>query len=235
MHAPWDNQQSGGALFAAAPAMVNTWIGGADMAKPTCSFDGCERPRLAQGLCSKHYQRARAHGEIDVLPPRSSAVRFQEKVTPGRNGCIEWSGSRNEHGYGIQRIDGRAVKAHRVAWEFAHGPIPAGQHVLHRCDNPPCVNPDHLFLGIHVDNMADMVAKGRAAGATGDRHGSRTHPERVRRGSASGRAKLTEADIPVIRVRLAAGESQRSVARSYGVHHITILQIAHGETWRHVR
>ena len=72
--------------------------------------------------------------------------------------CWEWRGLRDKHGYGRK---GPYKTTHRLAWEWANGPVPAGMCVLHRCDNPPCCNPDHLFLGTQADNLADMVAKGR--------------------------------------------------------------------------
>ena len=87
--------------------------------------------------------------------------RFWDKVTMG-DGCWEWTGTRHSWGYGL--LGGRRkvhLRAHRVSWEIHFGPIPAGLYILHHCDNPRCVRPDHLFLGTHRDNMADMVKKGR--------------------------------------------------------------------------
>ena len=75
--------------------------------------------------------------------------------------CIEWTGSRNPKGYGQKKVGGKTIFAHRWAWEQANGPIPDGLHVLHTCDNPPCVNVDHLFLGTNADNVKDRDAKGR--------------------------------------------------------------------------
>jgi len=77
------------------------------------------------------------------------------------NGCLEWTGC-TSHGYGLIGVNGNQVQAHRVAWELANGPIPAGMEVCHKCDRPPCCDPEHLFIGTHTDNMADMAAKGRA-------------------------------------------------------------------------
>jgi HNH endonuclease len=78
--------------------------------------------------------------------------------------CIEWSHRKSGGGYGMLRIDGRSVYAHRGAWTRANGPIPAGMCVLHVCDNPPCVNPEHLWVGTMADNMRDRSAKLRGKG-----------------------------------------------------------------------
>lgn len=91
---------------------------------------------------------------------RPLADRFWSRVEKGP-ACWEWVGGRNADGYGEVRADGRMQKAHRVSWALAHGPIPPGMHVCHTCDNPPCVNPEHLFLGTNRANMRDRQAKGR--------------------------------------------------------------------------
>lgn len=81
----------------------------------------------------------------------------------GPNGCWIWNRYRQRQGYGWVCVKGRYWLAHRLAWEFVKGQVPAGLFVLHKCDNPPCVNPDHMFLGTHQDNCDDKIAKGRMA------------------------------------------------------------------------
>lgn len=130
--------------------------------------------------------------------------------------CREWTGRKSDEGYGQVYWQGKARQAHVVAWELRHGPVPKGLCVCHSCDNPPCCNWDHLFLGTHADNMADMAAKGRQASG-----------ERV------AGAKLQESDIPVIRA-LASTLSRREIARRYGVCRDTIAKVVVGKTWRHV-
>lgn len=94
--------------------------------------------------------------------------------------CILWTGSIGSNGYGKRQVHGRTVGAHRAAWEEERGPIPDGLFVLHRCDNPPCCNVEHLFLGTHTDNMRDMARKGRGVVRRGvDHHSCVVTPEQV--------------------------------------------------------
>lgn len=128
--------------------------------------------------------------------------------------CLEWQGVRDKDGYG--RIKGGKLKAHRVAYEEAFGPIPVGQLVLHKCDNPPCCRPSHLFLGSHADNVHDMERKGR------DRHPA---------GEDNGMAKLTMENVIDIRTRLRSGETGRVLAADFGVSEGLISKIRHGKRW----
>lgn len=134
--------------------------------------------------------------------------------------CWIWTGYRVPFGYGRFGIRGRAINAHRVAWEIAYDPIPTGKHVLHKCDNPPCVRPSHLFVGTNTDNSNDKVAKGRQA---------------FNHGTKSGMAKLDEVKVAAIKARYASGTATLAqLATEHGVSITTIDQIVIGHTWKHV-
>lgn len=133
-----------------------------------------------------------------------------------------WLWTRRIHapsGYGQIWTGGKHEYVHRVAYREYVGPIPDGLCVLHHCDVRHCVNPHHLWLGTHTDNMLDMQAKGR---------------QRYFKGSALPIAKLTEADIPEIRALLADGIGLGAIAKRYGVNKSTIAHIRYGKTWKHV-
>lgn len=156
--------------------------------------------------------------------------------------CWEWTGYQakrygKDTGYGrLKAIVAPGVKAlltaHRVSWEIAHGTIPEGQCVCHSCDNPPCVNPRHLFLGSNIENTADRVAKGRSA--QGDRSGRRLHPETYPRGEQHPLAELTKEQVQVIRFLHSQGRAIRSLARQFGRGKSTITKVVKRETWREV-
>lgn len=119
-----------------------------------------------------------------------------------------------------------------MSWELHFGPIPDGMLVCHRCDNPPCVRPDHLFLADHAGNIADSTAKGRRA--AGERNGMRTHPL-IKRGELNGHATLTADQVREIRVRYAAGGvRQVDLATAFGVPQTQISRIVRGTAWGHV-
>lgn len=147
--------------------------------------------------------------------------RFWSKVDKrGPDDCWQWTGALNEHGYGVLRPEGQrhgpCVKAHRVSAELAGMDI-TDAVVCHRCDNPPCVNPVHLFVGSQADNVRDMHVKGRG-----------------NLGSRNGQARLTEQQVREIRARAAAGEQQKVLAREFGVAPITVSNIVRLKSWRHV-
>lgn len=148
---------------------------------------------------------------------RLGASGFWERVS-GTNtpeSCWEWTGPVSADGYGIverETDDGHFNRAHRFAYYLTHGVIPPGMCVCHRCDNPRCVNPAHLFLGSARENNADRARKGRTG---------------VNRGEAHHNAKFADAEVPRIWARLLAGESQASIAREYGVTKTLICDLAH--------
>lgn len=132
-------------------------------------------------------------------------------ITEGYNGCIEWTGARSDKGYGLRNVAGRVRRVHRLEWEKANGPILDGMKVLHTCDNPPCHNVDHLFLGTSLDNTRDMIAKGR--------HVPPPHPF----GEAHPSARLTNAEVAEIRALYQrGGYTHRGLARMFGVSHARI-------------
>jgi hypothetical protein len=138
--------------------------------------------------------------------------------------CITWSGFIGNHGYGVARALGKRKLAHRAAWEGVNGLIPAGLCVLHRCDNRPCVNPEHLFLGTRAENNADKMAKGRHKPCVNQARGERQHL-----------AQLTADKVRQIRaLYVPRVVSSRKLAAQFGVSQKTVMAVVLRDTWRHV-
>ncbi len=146
------------------------------------------------------------------------ATSFWSRVKKGP-GCWEWAAGRFHRGYGSVWVDGKARKAHRVSFELSRGPIPHNLKVLHRCDNPPCVNPDHLFLGTDADNAADRDAKGRAG---------------VLRGESHGRAAITTEQATEVRDLWLFGACGKALAERFGISRSCVERIATGKSWAHL-
>ncbi len=173
-------------------------------------------------------------------------TRFRSK-TERVGECLEWGGYRDKDGYGIFHVNRHPYRAHRIAYLMAYGDLP-NLFVLHACDNPCCVRPEHLHLGTQKDNMREMVGRGRSLrGAAssrrryperyprGDAHHARAKPECLARGSRHGRARLTEEAVTQIRAAAARGESRASLARRFGVSYDTVRLVCNRVTWRHVK
>lgn len=177
-------------------------------------------------------------------PPIEAVNRFWAKVSldgPIHSVCGQcwiwtdtlWGNDR----YAQIRICGDRILVHRLSWWIHHGRIPEGLYVLHHCDNPICVNPDHLFLGTHADNMVDKARKGRAPSLTGGRNGSYTKPECRPKGERHGGHVLTEEDVISIRERYIPRHSKHgtnAIARELGMSQYAIWAIVTRKNWRHI-
>lgn len=194
--------------------------------KMFCSL--CERPAHAYGLCDTHYHQQKRFGAM--FSPPTADERFWSKVQK-TDGCWLWTATRKPGWYGKFRFNGKQENAHRVAYILTYGTIPDGLWVLHRCDNPLCVRPDHLYLGTHQDNVRDRQERGRAA--CGDNNGSRMHPERILSGEQCSWAKLTAAEVAAIRQEYALGNTTyHKLAAKYGVGKSQIGNILQGKVWK---
>jgi hypothetical protein len=188
-----------------------------------CSVPGCDRAYDTQGYCARHYMALRRNGDPTlVLQHQVHGKTLAERVamyTKRARWCWEWTGTRNPAGYGLINVRDSPRLAHRVAYTLANGSIPLGMSVLHKCDNPGCVRPDHLFIGTLADNNADMRTKGRQRGPS-------------LKGSTNPNALLTEAKVRAIRKSNAKGTD---LARKYGVTETTISSIRLRRSWGHVK
>lgn len=150
----------------------------------------------------------------------SDMDRFNKYYTK-TDTCWLWNGCCLDSGRGLFRFNGKVTVAARAAWELFRGPIPTGLFVLHKCDVPACVNPDHLFVGTQKDNMRDCVKKGRL---------SHQRPF----GASHGGAKLSNKDVIKIRDKRKGGMTLTAIADQYKLRHQTIHNIVTGKTWKHL-
>lgn len=176
--------------------------------------------RTCETCGQKYRKQHKRYCSWDCNPQNALALlRQMLEHVPENNACLEWPRSHDTSGYGLIGVGGKKQKAHRLAYREKIGPIPDGLKVCHKCDNPPCFRPDHLFVGSDLDNRLDCVSKGRA---------------NLPRGDAHPRSKLTEKDVLDIRARLATGESQTAISQDYPVTNQMILRIDKRLAWRHI-
>lgn len=136
--------------------------------------------------------------------PSTIGARLHARLRRAPSGCLEWTGAKANYGYGRIGDGSSYVRTHRLAWELEYGPIPPGINVLHHCDNPPCCEPTHLFLGTQADNARDMMAKGRGRG-------------QIPKGVEHPSARLSDIEVATLR-RMAAGVGNYAeLGRMFGV------------------
>ena len=180
-----------------------------------CSVEGCGLKYSCRGLCSKHYDRLRKSGRLDTkrhdpsIEPFSAYFWRRVAVTADDTKCWIWQASKRGLGYGTIEFQGKQYTATHLAWLVTYGKLPT-RILLHSCDNPPCVNPNHLKEGTHRDNTEDMCRKGRSF------------------------HKLTVENVLEIRERVANGEGIRAVARLFSVTHDSVRKIILRKSWKFV-
>jgi len=181
---------------------------------------GCGMQAVKRGMCNRHYRSALEKGIISrkraIGVTIQDRLNFHSQYIP-ETGCVEWTGTRHpETGYGSITINRKSVSTHRAAWEAANGSIKSRMHVLHKCDNRICVNPDHLFVGTNADNVADMDAKGRRISVKGEEKWN---------------AKLNDELVRSIRKDC---RTARQIADELGVGKTIIGLVKQHKIWRHV-
>lgn len=190
----------------------------------TCSRPECDSRVLARGWCVKHYKRWYKHGDPEAVvgPPVGQTpeqrLRFYgwtEVEGPLDTPCWEFDGPRNQKNYGVFEALRGTFYSHRLSYEVNVGPIPKDQHVLHSCDNPPCVNPGHLRAGTNAENSQDRMDRGRHVAL---------------RGEENGHSRLTWTQVREI--RSSTGISQRKLAARYGVTKYAVQAVLSGITWK---
>lgn len=200
-----------------------------------CRVSGCTGLHCARGWCHKHWLRWRRYGDplTTALIKGDDKARFESKIdrSGGPDACHPWLGSCTEDGYGHLRLAGKVPLAHRVAWEFAYGPIPPGHQIDHECHNQ-AIRTGTCVPGICAHRLCcnERHLRSRVPQEHADATERWEHP----RGSAHPASTLTEADVIAIRAALAAGETCVSLSVRYNVNVTAISKIKLRRTWRHV-
>ena len=184
-----------------------------------CMVEACGRPYYAKGFCRKHWERNHYYGRTHtIVSDRDSGIAERLDSKSARSGdCIEFTGYRNADGYGELTYRGEFTLAHRASFERHHGPIPDGLIVCHTCDNPPCINPHHLYAGTHADNGGDKAGRHRST-----------------RGTKNAAAKLADSDVSEIRRLRNDGWTYARLATHFGVGKTTIGRVVRRDNWKHV-
>lgn len=191
-----------------------------------CSYVGCGRPVDARGMCSTHYMQQRRAGLIPTGTRKQAPVteRFWRQVVKTET-CWLWTGGKkSKAGYGQIGMGGKGAPqqlAHRFSYELHNGPITDGRLVMHSCDNPRCVNPDHLSLGTYSENTQDAVQKGRWKSIPPLHCGEWQH-----------NSKLTADDVRLIRDN--QDISSKELAMRFGVNLSSIQKVRSRKTWKHI-
>lgn len=184
-----------------------------------CIMDDCNKKAIGFGYCSKHYTRLRRYGDPSYKNSRGRGSKARKIDFEVRNGCFEITSHKlDSNGYAETMIRGRTTKIHRHVYEQCFGKIPAGLVIRHKCDNRACINPEHLEVGTHRENIGDMISRNRQA-----------------KGSRKPFSKLTEADVIEIKSLLSKGMTNRSIAGIYSIDESVISEIKHKKAWKHVK
>ena len=191
-----------------------------------CKYDGCNGKAVGRGYCQKHYLRYMKYGSPDSKKNDHAPIeiRFWRYVSKKENNeCWEWIGQRLSNGYGRISLGAKSLGsdgAHRVSWEiFNKTSVPDGMFVMHKCDNPSCVNPNHLTIGTPKENVADMIAKGR----------KRTVAPK---GEGNGKSLLNEEKVRIIR---SSTLNHAALGRELGVSPNCVRGVRIGRTWTHIQ
>lgn len=176
-----------------------------------CRIDGCVRQVTSKGrICNRCNYLKSHYGSYSFKPlTLTDTERFWNYVKK-TDSCWIWGGLKNENNYGMGNLNRKQQRAHRISWELHNGAIPSGLFVCHKCDNPPCVNPEHLFLGTNLDNIKDRVAKGRSHRAN---------------------AKLTPFDVFIIKDLIAINIPIKEIKSLFQVSRQAINDIKFNRRW----